>query len=856
MKTHILRDKKIKGTVLYTVVSVMMIMIVFVMASLTIASVASKRSYNTYFKDQSLYSARSVVNSTIKGITDTTGANKLREYLSSQLNTVGAQVPLTVVTGGGTDTLPNAMGRVDDLRVEYVGQDTIGTNTFVAGTGAGVIKVSATVEMGGQASTYQKYLLMAPATTTSADVEGGLVTMGGIGGNNNIKTIGQVDSFGSDSLSATPVDETWTFLTNNGEVNGGIYNSSVRVNAQISAVFQKKEGIMVAGHFIMQNIPTFTSTASTSGLLYSEIPHIYSGGVIQKVTTGALTIGSVDHPINIFCGSISGSNYDGMVNFTTYGDVYAYDEYNPTPVSKNYTNGVDNYLLKYIKGLSVFGSSSGTSSLLNWVSGLIQGTDGTLKSYTGGNFFSQGALQITGNGSTFKGDVVVKNDVEINPSAGTGVEISGSLVACNNVEISSPETIPITISKGLFCDPAKLTIATGTVINGIKFDGTKTVIQYLIEINKIVGIVNGSNVNISSLSIIDGAGVPLKINEMDYGATMLAVVNPSNFPVTMQRNYLFTGNGTDDSTKIITSVEERRNQYIEMRTLSDGTTYREYKNYVAKPEGIAADDNVSVPQCYNTVIQADTQNTIASSCTLTGTWSSDITVTAPDSGQERWICLANFSIQNGHNIIVDNTANPTNPGKVCFFVPKHGDQKLYEVTGISATGNVTFTNTKIMTSYYRDATGTIELKLYPDNKEQIPNIYLYVAGGKYSKDGELAREDPAYVSDPSDTAKVTFSNNCMLTGYLYAQYADCEFYQNAVLNASGINYTYEDGTVVSASNEVNVIGKVIVGDLKQAQNNNVVIQVSPNGGGSATPPGGGSSGGEWTELDDSYSFGS
>ncbi|HHX58033.1 MAG TPA: hypothetical protein GX710_08465, partial [Clostridiales bacterium] len=78
MDKKIIKNTKLKGTVLFTVVSVMMVLIVFVMATLTIASAASKRSYNTYFKNQSLYSARSVVDTTVQELVKGGAGNTLK----------------------------------------------------------------------------------------------------------------------------------------------------------------------------------------------------------------------------------------------------------------------------------------------------------------------------------------------------------------------------------------------------------------------------------------------------------------------------------------------------------------------------------------------------------------------------------------------------------------------------------------------------------------------------------------------------------------------------------------------------------------------------------------------------------
>ena len=52
---------KLNGSVLYTVVAVMMIMTVFIFAALSLASAANRRAFNSYANNQTQYTARSVV---------------------------------------------------------------------------------------------------------------------------------------------------------------------------------------------------------------------------------------------------------------------------------------------------------------------------------------------------------------------------------------------------------------------------------------------------------------------------------------------------------------------------------------------------------------------------------------------------------------------------------------------------------------------------------------------------------------------------------------------------------------------------------------------------------------------------
>ena len=62
MKQIMMKGKqRVKGTVLFTVVSVMMIMVVFLMSTLILTTSANRRSYYTYYHTQAEYAAQSAL---------------------------------------------------------------------------------------------------------------------------------------------------------------------------------------------------------------------------------------------------------------------------------------------------------------------------------------------------------------------------------------------------------------------------------------------------------------------------------------------------------------------------------------------------------------------------------------------------------------------------------------------------------------------------------------------------------------------------------------------------------------------------------------------------------------------------
>lgn len=893
---------KVKGTVLYTVVSVMMIMIVFVMASLTIASIASKRSYNTYFKNQALYSARSVTESTIQALQN----NSALKSSVGNLNASNSKVNITVKDSSGSDRLPDGMGTVNDVTVEYVGKDAI-DDKFVAGTGKNIIKVSATVTLGGQESTFSRYVL---AASISKDGPGaGLLSFGSIEGegSTSMNIYGSTQQFNSplpDSIK-TDVSADWTLLKNSAGLTGGAtFNSNVYLNTNTAAYLKAGQGVYVAGSLITENGPEFISLNPYSDYAdYTKIPHIYVRNVFLKENPSWTLGASNSLPINMYVGTM-GSNSKPITNFVSYGDIYAYDEFTGSS-AKTLTYKGSTYT--YEEGLSVFGDTAGTGVIKKWVTNLM---GEPTSSSMGGNFYTNGALKVNGNGSTFEGDVIAKNKVMMEATGsvsvgdslvtgsdlsfknntvmtvGNSVVVKGSLTTSDtskmnitgalvvngdmnlagNVSITTNTLLTdgklnitgnviINAPGGIYCNSSKIQITSGNlVINGIQYDGAiyPAMADYIAAVNAAAGdyelkIENMNNASITIKSTTTAADV----------ITSVFGVADSNYPSLMDKEALTSGD-----EPIVDDLAELKKNYVETRNKSDGTSYMEYKNYCDRPENIASDDDTTVPVCYGTIYEGgNIPSTISSNCTLTGTLTETITITAPDDG-ELWIALVNFNTQADSNIIVKNT------GKVNFFVPKKGTViegkngvNSAETITLTATGNVTFNKCKIITEYYNNVSGDVNVDINPEktiteggvektvsDTDRIPNIYLYVAGGKGSK---YPSTDTANYN-AGDTATVKFDDSCIFTGYLYAHYADFSFANPSGLSgASSVKYTDANDIVNDITKgNIAIIGQVIVGEVKQMQNDNIVLQVSSSGLGNI----GQTTSGLWTTLD-GYAFG-
>ncbi|MGN1085830.1 MAG: hypothetical protein ACI4Q5_02245, partial [Porcipelethomonas sp.] len=142
------RKNKLKGSVLYTVVAVMMIMTVFVFAALTLASAANRRAFNSYANNQTQYTARSVVDSMMK-ILEENGASAVGPVDCNVLNA----------------SIDSSMGKVTSAKIESIGtikeleakNYNFGLNLTEEQKNNYVYKLTATVKMLGQENTVSLY---------------------------------------------------------------------------------------------------------------------------------------------------------------------------------------------------------------------------------------------------------------------------------------------------------------------------------------------------------------------------------------------------------------------------------------------------------------------------------------------------------------------------------------------------------------------------------------------------------------------------------------------------------------------------------------------------------------------------
>jgi hypothetical protein len=478
---------KPKGTVLYTVVTVMMILLIFVLVTLGISATANKRAYNTYSKNQTYYSAKSLVESVVDGLTDKSNTSD-KTSLKGVVGNIGDSTQTlavgTEITSGSKEyRLPNGMGVLKGgVKIIPSGTDQTGTENFVEGTGKPILKVEATVELGGQESTYSRYVHIGITPGENSDmVDPGFVSLGGMS-NTSVghSAVGGVSSmvYGHqfyvpenthlnprDSLVAIDdidPDDLDSIALENAKANAIslnkylVYNSNVGMSDNSYYRISPEGGLVFNGHLVPTNNFTINGIykKGLDKVSYEFMPWVYVRGTYfsrsgnntgYSAKDGNVTYG----PLNIIAGQVSGNNQNsvqgpfqlaggyglrGVLPTDFYSDVYMMnkpdDDY-LTGTKLNFTedNKWDGQGAKvngglaqeaYMKGVSVIGTDGNTASgLLDWTSDLVNKNDADAHF---GNWYSEGSMlyYMLNSDMHIYGDTIIKEKMLTFGTLGNG----------------------------------------------------------------------------------------------------------------------------------------------------------------------------------------------------------------------------------------------------------------------------------------------------------------------------------------------------------------------------------------------------------------------------------------------------
>ncbi|MCQ2490379.1 MAG: hypothetical protein MJ079_02160 [Ruminococcus sp.] len=483
-----LKNRKYKGSVLLTVVSVMALLIIFLFGTLVLATSANNRAHVNYSSAQTKVTSRLVVDSAIKAMDINADYHNVIGAIKS-----GDTPTLVPVQISSDDTNINTatLGRVDDVEVSYAGTRKFYDTVKKEWIDRDLIRFTSNVTLGGVTSTTNAYVLKhMPEDNDSNDGGAGYVTTGGsslpcqsslYGGTYiNIPSLEKVDKFDYDDPTTYRVIPLYSYsdkdkddavddpgsvdkvggtgkpaivgLRNTGAVMeaDAVINSNLLVKQWSGFIFPGPgTGITVWGDM------AFYGAEGVANLVYenkckvgekynfNEIPYVYvDGGIYGKSWDGDRNK-KVEDKIRIGNPTKNASAATGPLNIFA-GYVYAR--------GSSQCDFYGNLFLMDADKTSVLTGSS--THLYKWSSSVINKAKSTEASANVSSICSNGNLELAE--CTIDGDVRVAGNCII----GKNVVINGNLVVGGKLTIKEGNP---TINGGVvYCDNISAAVDTSS----------------------------------------------------------------------------------------------------------------------------------------------------------------------------------------------------------------------------------------------------------------------------------------------------------------------------------------------------------------------------------------------------------
>lgn len=506
------KKKTLKGSVLFTVVSVMALMIIFLTGTLALASASNNRAHKSYSSSQASYTARAAIQSF-------TEAMQREEGIVAAVQALGKDGRDTVMYPEVTigDSTLGVVGYYDAsgtwhgdaITVELVseGEEYAYYHDGKSGTTSAdwhpvdIVRITATCRVGKEEETVSAVIKKsesgASAGSTPSRIKGlqsigegympagGTITGGlGLGLTNSIRETFKI-------RNKTILETTLTFI------NGSLIPESSGISIRVKDPKDKdknpmpySETIINGNLYIPNNNFIIVDYTMTDNFTQKEIPYLYVDGAVFTRTAQNFLTNSYDQnptpgtgqPYNIFCGTFRMEN---QINFSGV-DLYLMDEYttaDPYTLVMQVSDQPDPTTGKVIptdtmqmtRGDNKVGANS--SYLYNWVNSVKNKTEMQHRS-VGGNIYCNGNLNLSN--IEVHGDVRVMGDCVIDGNCfirahgdENGKRVGGNLVVQGKLTINGK----ITLDGTIFCDPDKIIDNSGGSGNYTSSGGSYGVVQ-------------------------------------------------------------------------------------------------------------------------------------------------------------------------------------------------------------------------------------------------------------------------------------------------------------------------------------------------------------------------------------------
>lgn len=767
------RKSSLKGAVLFTVLCVMAVMLVLVLSTITLAGVASKRAYSEYQDAQVVATAKSVVDSVITSLAPGGENAALGTTIYKEI-AKDTNKPYTIYIKDGGN-LGSGLGVVEKLEFSYAGDDRI-SDYYIEGSNYMIMKVTATVRMGTETTTYTEYLSDMVYSAGSGG-DGGLLSTSGV--NTPSTGITVIGPFGGGLNQMVATTDTVN-LTNEGvHIDTVSFNSSISLNVKKLFLFDVNtpatsydpeyisksnyQGMTVLGNlsFDSDGVSFMARNAATTA---KETPYVFVTGEINygncSVNIGTymndtpnkdnLDKKMIGNKLNVYCGNFVCGKQSKDINASA--DIFCYNE----------------------SMTSLFGGVQSATPLLNWIADQQASGKYTNSNTMTGNIYSKGSVKLKASDLCIDGNLYVEGKLDLSDITGNNVpQVTGTIYADN-------------------------------IIRGMKADGTENTEQkYLDLIAKIKPLADAVKDNASfpadkELEEILG----IKFNEThDKGSEKLKAIN----------NGLYTLNSvTDLSNKIIQNPMEMNLRFYvtdpsdETKKVLKGSKSASGVTTTAVIS-VGSDGKIIAPASVNAVIDDAAKSIeIKSDCTLKGTfngWTININP-GNDTSKPLWINLDNAAFTGDSNIIVEDRAKDSS-GNYIYDAATGKHQKAAPVCFyIVDKTSLTLNKSRIITKFYDEnyfkggkaLAADLDLVSSPD-PEYIPGIYIYGNNDESSSGAE----------------RIELSNNAFITGYIIAPRANLRVTDAGAKFGDDIKFTYNG--IKYNNQKIGVIGSVIVGPI-------------------------------------------
>lgn len=446
MKTE--KKKTLRGSVLFTVVCVMALLIIFLTGTLALASAAGNRAHRSYSTSQANYTARAAIESFAQAMKRDDGIAAAVQAIGSGSSTTELH-PKVVIP----DKSLGEIGYWDGSdwiadRIEITPVDNTEAYGFYDKDGDGknewckveTVKVSATCKVGREYETVSAYIQKSPSNQNK-NKPGGINGLQEVGGNtfaNGALVTGGLGVGIGDSVADcyhfhndATVEATLIYVNSN--LCGG--TSSFKINVlkpeDEENATKPYSQTVIDGSLMMENNSFINlQYEMTENYTQKEVPYLFINGMLtQDQSSDLRLVKGNNSPFNVFIGTL---NPMGPVEIN--GDLYLMDKKDGTSYTAPYVDRNGNHIeskdVTAPKGVNYFGKPGKGGKLFKWTQSVVQRQDTQFQS-VGGNIYCMGDLNLSQ--ATIEGDVRVEGNCTID----NNVKINGDLVVAGTLTFNN-----------------------------------------------------------------------------------------------------------------------------------------------------------------------------------------------------------------------------------------------------------------------------------------------------------------------------------------------------------------------------------------------------------------------------------